>query len=94
LILVFISFVFEICFGFFFFFFRYAPFLCLLPSLFQACRFVMGLSSSPLFRVANRAALQCAEGGGGSVEALLANSVDGADGSVIVLLEGLHPCRW
>jgi hypothetical protein len=35
---------------------------------------VMGLSSSPLFRVADRAALQCAEGDGGSVAALLADS--------------------
>ena len=45
LILVFISFVFEICFGFFSSSFRSAPLLCLLPSLFQAGRFVMGLSS-------------------------------------------------
>jgi hypothetical protein len=94
LILVFISFIFEICFGFFFFFFRSTLFLCLLPSLFQAGRFVMGLSSSPLFRVADRAALQCAEGSGGSMVALLADGVDGADGSVVMLLDGLHPCRW
>jgi hypothetical protein len=45
-ILVFISFVFEICFGFFSSSFRSAPLLCLLPSLFQAGRFVMGLSST------------------------------------------------
>jgi len=54
----------------------------------------MGLSSSPLFRVADRAALQCAEGSGGSMVALLADGVDGADGSVVMLLDGLHPCRW
>jgi hypothetical protein len=28
------------------------------------------------------------------VVALLADGVDGADGSVVVLLDGLHPCRW
>jgi hypothetical protein len=28
------------------------------------------------------------------VAALLADSVDGADGSVGVPLAGLHPCRW
>jgi len=44
--------------------------------------------------VANRAALQCAEGNGGSVAALLADNVDGADGSVSVPLAGLHPCWW
>jgi len=54
----------------------------------------MGLSSSPLFRVADRAALQCAQGGGGSVVALLADGVDGVDGSVVMLLDDLHPCRW
>jgi len=79
-----------------FFLFRSAPFLCLLllRIFFTAGRFVMGLSSSPLFRVADRAALQCAESDSGSVAALLDDSVDGADGSVGVLLAGLHPCRW
>jgi hypothetical protein len=33
-------------------------------------------------------------GDGGSVAALLSDGVDGADGSVGVLLDGLHPCRW
>ena len=52
----------------------------------------MGWSSSPLFRVADRAALQCVEGDGGSVAALLDDG--GSDGFGGVLLDGLHPCRW
>jgi len=44
--------------------------------------------------VADRATLQCAEGDGGSVAALLSDDVDGADGSMGVLLDGLYPCRW
>jgi len=44
--------------------------------------------------VADRATLQCAEGDGGSVAAMLSDGVDGADGSVGVLLDGLHRYRW
>ena len=39
-------------------------------------------------------ALQCAEGDGGFVTALLVDGMDGVDGSMGVLLDGLHPCRW
>ena len=39
----------------------------------------MGLSSSSLFWVADRVALQCAEGDGGSMAALLDDGMDGAE---------------
>ena len=55
LILIFISFLSsKSASAFILFFFKSAPFLCLLPSRFQAGRFVMGLSSSPLLRVEGR----------------------------------------